>query len=465
MSRGQHIGWICLLLGLLATAFEGFAQPEAARSDFAESGSKDSLRIEEVAAAGGDSLDRLQNIAKLKLGQRQLEEAEDYLKRALAIARQRNRPTAILDLYLSFSELHLQQEKFPAAKSFLDSSQLRIHKTADLNLHLRYTSLYSQYLEGVGQYQASFLAAKQAVAFRDSIFDFKKRERIRELEEKYERANKEKEVVLLHTEKELKALYLRQNQRNNLMMLLGLLLACAALTLLFYFYRLRRRTNERLAEKNTLIAQSLSEKEILLKEIHHRVKNNLQMVSSLLLLQSRYMEDPKALNALQEGRNRVKSMAMIHEDLYREDNLMGVDIKEYIEKLSQSLFHSYKIDAESISLETRIDALNLDIDTVIPLGLILNELITNALKYAFPKNRQGNICVTLKEENGCLLLEVKDNGIGLKKANERPKIDGGFGFKLINTFATKLKAKFEVLEQEGTTVRLLIQNYKLAPYV
>jgi len=199
---------------------------------------------------------------------------------------------------------------------------------------------------------------------------------------------------------------------------------------------------------------------VLLKEIHHRVKNNLQVVSSLLNLQSKSVQDEKALEAIKEGRDRVKSMALIHQDLYREDNLTGIDIKEYIEKLTFSLFSSYNIDPQNIILKTDIDPLQLDVDTLIPLGLILNELISNALKYAFSENEKGILQVTLKQQDSRLLLEVKDNGKGLPEGWHYEKISS-LGYQLIKSFVQKLKAELKVDGSKGTHVQMLISKYKL----
>ena len=165
---------------------------------------------------------------------------------------------------------------------------------------------------------------------------------------------------------------------------------------IFSFYRSKRKSEKELAQKNEIISEALAEKELLLKEIHHRVKNNLQVISSLLYLQSDYIKDEKALSAIQEGRNRVQSMAIIHQNLYQEDNLTGIQVKDYFEKLTQSLFNSYKVQADQIELQLDIEAINLDVDTVIPLGLVVNELITNSLKYAFPENQAGYLKIALR---------------------------------------------------------------------
>jgi len=187
----------------------------------------------------------------------------------------------------------------------------------------------------------------------------------------------------------------------------------------------------------------------------------LQVVSSLLNLQSRNITDATALAAITEGKNRVKSMALIHQNLYRDDNLMGVDVKEYIEKLTLSLFSSYQIAPNAVSLKTDIDQLQLDVDTVVPLGLILNELISNALKYAFEENTFGGVVeIKLKQENDKLLLEVNDNGKGLPSGWNYEQLSS-MGYQLIRSFVQKMKAELFITGSDGTKVKMLISKFKL----
>ena len=157
--------------------------------------------------------------------------------------------------------------------------------------------------------------------------------------------------------------------------------------------------------------------------------------------------------AILESRNRVRAMALIHQNLYREENLTGVDASTYISKLAENLFETYNVTTDQIIFEKDIQAISVDIDTIIPFGLIINELISNALKYAFPEGGPGKIKVQLKEENGQLALQVEDNGVGLPKEFNIKNLNS-FGFKLINVFAKKMQAALDVQSQSGTTVTL-----------
>ncbi|MEM6262451.1 MAG: tetratricopeptide repeat protein [Bacteroidota bacterium] len=249
----------------------------------------------------------------------------------------------------------------------------------------------------------------------------------------------------------------QQTQRN---IVIGALLAGAIILLLVWrSYRQNKRANEELEKKNQTIRLALEERETLLKEIHHRVKNNLQVVSSLLSLQSRGLQNDEAQQALQEGQNRVRAMALIHQNLYQEGNLVGVDVPAYVGKLVQTLVQSYKIDTQQVEIDLDISPITLDVDTLIPLGLIINELVTNALKYAFKEGQQGKLVVGIGQTSEALILSVKDNGPGLPEGFDM-KQGSSMGFRLVQAFSRKMKATVEVKNEGGALIELTIPHPK-----
>lgn len=317
----------------------------------------------------------------------------------------------------------------------------------------------SEYYEQNNNYALALQHFKKYKTLYDSQYVESNTKNVDALATKYKTKEKEQEIELLNKESLLKDLQLKEKKRTILLNTLGLILITIVAGGTFHMYRSKRKTNKELEEKNNIISVSLKEKEILLKEIHHRVKNNLQVISSLLNLQSKNISDEKALQALNEGKNRVRSMALIHQNLYRDDNLMGVDVQQYIQKLIESLFTSYNIELDKIALQTNIDKLQLDVDTVIPLGLILNELISNALKYAFEFTDKGILQIDLLMVNNQLLLRVKDNGKGMNKDDF--KTSQSMGYKLIQSFLQKLNATMNIDAENGTNIELLISKYKL----
>ena len=215
---------------------------------------------------------------------------------------------------------------------------------------------------------------------------------------------------------------------------------------------LRDVTERALAEER--IKTSLREKEALLKEIHHRVKNNLQVVSSLLGLQSRSVADPEMRKMFRESQNRIHSMALLHECLYQSENLSQVSLPDYIRELAAHLFHSYGVAPERIHLRTNLDRLALNLDAAVPCGLIVNELVSNSLKYAFPDGREGEIRIELREtRHGVTQLVVADNGVGLRSDLDWTTTKS-LGLRLVRTLAQQLGAKIEVISQQGTEVQV-----------
>lgn len=198
------------------------------------------------------------------------------------------------------------------------------------------------------------------------------------------------------------------------------------------------------------IQAALQEKEVLLKEIHHRVKNNLQIVTSLLRLQARSLKSPETVAAFDESCARVHSMALVHEMLYQSKSLSELDFATYAENLTDSLLHSYGTDRSVIRIRLDMDKVRLDIHQAIPCALILNELVSNALKYAFPDGRRGEIRVRLRADaEGAIQLLIGDNGVGLPAGFDPLKAET-LGLQLVSTLVSQLRSSLEIRRINGT---------------
>jgi two-component sensor histidine kinase len=217
-----------------------------------------------------------------------------------------------------------------------------------------------------------------------------------------------------------------------------------------------RDITERKQAQERILA-SLEEKEVLLKEIHHRVKNNLQIVSSLLYLQSRKTEDDTVLQVLRESQNRIKSMALIHEKLYHSHDFTRIDFADYIRSLAGHLMHTYRT-VGGVNLKVDVGQVSFGLDKAIPLGLIINELVSNALKYAFPLDRRGEITVSLQEEadRGDTLI-VRDNGVGFPQDIDFEH-SPSLGLQLVCTLAKQVDGEIRLDRNGGTTFTVSLRR-------
>lgn len=220
----------------------------------------------------------------------------------------------------------------------------------------------------------------------------------------------------------------------------------------------RKRAEDRVRE-------SLREKEVLLKEIHHRVKNNLQIISSMLNLQLPYIKDNKAIELFKESQNRVFTMALIHEKLYRSESLARIDLPEYIRSLTAKLFLSYGISEKMVKSEIHVENITLDVDAVIPCALIINELVSNSLKYAFPHfsvyaDTAGEVRIGLhRNTDEKCILTVGDNGVGLPEGFDISNCES-LGLKLVSVLAKQLKGSIQLNTDRGTEFEIVFEGLR-----
>jgi two-component sensor histidine kinase/HAMP domain-containing protein len=218
-----------------------------------------------------------------------------------------------------------------------------------------------------------------------------------------------------------------------------------------------KKLEQEVAERKRVeekITASLKEKEVLLKEIHHRVKNNLQVVSSMLKIQSGYSKDKKTADLFRESQNRVRSIALIHEMLYRSKNLSKIDFSEYIRPITTHLMRSYGVDPGRITLNIDVEDVFLDLDDAIPCALIINELFSNSLKHAFPESGKGDVYIHLyRGGDRKFTLLIGDDGVGLPEGMDLKKIDS-LGLQLVDALVDQLGGTIAFEDKTGTTFRI-----------
>jgi len=348
-------------------------------------------------------------------------------------------------LYARLGKLYFARHQFALARSYLDkldSVPPHVIKPAQIKsnelLRFRVDSALGSYVSAIRHYQTY-------KDIDDSLLNVNKSRQIVEIQAQYETAQKEQAIRLLRSE------------RNGIIGGVGLLLVIAGW--LFSAYRTKRRHN---LQKDRL----LTEKDWLLKEIHHRVKNNLQIITSLLKTQSHFLEEGSARNAIRETLNRVQSMSLIHHKLYTESEISGIDLPVYINDLIFHLKNSFSDLSRHVSFRHKADNIRMEAGQLIPIGLILNEAITNSIKYAFPKEdgtiREGSfiheggaISVSLLSAGPDLLeLIISDNGIGLP-ADFDARTTRSLGMKMIRMLTKQLDGKLDISGSPG--VRIVVR--------
>ena len=352
------------------------------------------------------------NIGHVYLLQGKYAEALPYNLRAIEIMKRIGNSKNLWENYMHVSNIY---------------SELGDYKNA-----LEYHELYEQ---GHSEYLNTIIARKDS-----------------ELQVKYETAQKDLAIL----DKEAKI----AQQRKTQWLYIGIagLLAVILFGMYFTLKNIRKKRKALVVLNSELDAKN-RQNELLLKEIHHRVKNNLEMVKSLIALQSAKLEDGASKEAMLASQNRVQSMGIIHQKLYQGENLGSIEMKDYFINLGEGVLDTFNAE-EKVKIECAMDDLNLDVDTAVPIGLIVNELLTNALKYAFPEGAKGQINISLIKEDDDLLLKVTDNGIG-KTEGSKPK-GTGFGTQLIQLLTQQLNGTVSEDYNNGTAVFFNFKNFKTA---
>lgn len=288
------------------------------------------------------------------------------------------------------------------------------------------------------RYDSALYYFKERVNLSDSLNNITKSSQIANVQVKYETGKKEEEI------NHLNGLNREKNQR---MVVLGV--ASFVLLLLLAVVWNQKRKSQQQKQK---ISEQSDKLQWMMKELHHRVKNNLQIVSSLLNLQSYRLKDEESQSAIRESQLRVQAMSLMHQRLYQVEDVSLVNFKLYLTDLAETLMKAYGYHSDSFDLQIHIEKEMMDVDTVMPLGLLVNEIITNSFKYAYKEVARPSLHITLNDQGKQLNLEIRDNGPGIPEQQTKP----GFGQKLIKALSGQLKATYAVRNDQGAVYQFTI---------
>jgi two-component sensor histidine kinase len=360
---------------------------------------------------------------------------------------------------MDIGRFYLQHGQFKKAKSYLDTALVNMGADRVIDkrefFKMRFTAD-----SALGNYSAAIKNLQYYQFLNDSIYNERKSRQIEELTIQYETQKKEQNIRLLQNEKRLQQNELAKEQNTKRWIVGAVLLLIVIVGLLWNYSRLKQRTNQELQvqqiqieKKNNSLQQLVAEKEWLVREIHHRVKNNFHMVMGLLRTQAAFLQSEEAIQAVTESSQRIQAMSLVHQKLYQSENLSAINMAGYIHELIDYLKDSF-YTGNTIRFNLQIDPVTFTVSYCVPVGLIVNEAVTNAIKYAFPDKKEGIIDISLERlANDHFLLAIKDNGIGLPAAFD-PASQTTMGMRLMRGLSDDLDAAFKIDNNNGTQITL-----------
>jgi len=405
--------------------------------------------------------------------------AEKNLEEAFAIADQlSSQPQMFNDvsqIYLKTASMYSSGGDMKKAKECLQKALALKTGFRDLISNVDLALIQFKIDSSEGKYLSAIQRYQRYEQLNDSGFNLKKTREIDEMNIQFGVAQKEKDLQLLQNKGQLQRAELSREKLTRNIIIIASSLMLLLFVLVYNRYRLKQRSNKLLQDQQKIISQKnevlqqtinekddlLEEKEWLVREIHHRVKNNLQMVISLLNAQTEYLNNPSALHAIKESRERMQAIAILHQKLYKVEDSTKINIRSYIHELVENIRQGFD-KSERIHFQVEVANIGLDMSQSVPLGLILNEAITNAIKYAYPKNTKGSIQISLQQIEGQQLqLIIADRGRGLPEGFDIEH-HHSLGMQLIKLFAEQLDGELIFINRNGLEVVL---NFKTAEYI
>ncbi|MCE7060801.1 sensor histidine kinase [Dyadobacter sp. CY343] len=352
-------------------------------------------------------------------------------------------------VYINLPNTLLLMGKPDEAEQYVNKA-VEMAKTSPqrINDYMYIYELLTSIYEKKGNYQQAFDYQKKWIVYRDSVFNSDKSRQLIEAETRFQSKENQQRIERLDEEnlEKKRQLWWLYGGVSLLMLLLGL--ALWQYSIIQRGNKQLGKTNATLSEANKQISTQSTQLKELMQELHHRVKNNLAIVSSLLSLQASRLEDEKAVQAVMEGQQRVEAMSLIHQQLYQTANVTGVSMQQYISDLAKGLMLSFGYD-EEFDLKSNIEPIVVDLKMAVPLGLIVNELITNAFKHAYKGISAPQLSIRLWQEDQ-IYLEIKDNGTGIDMASWQKPSEPSFGKRLIASLTRQINGKLDIVSTNGS---------------
>jgi len=364
---------------------------------------------------------------------------------------------------VALANINIQRRNFIEARKYLALAEL----SPKIKNHLfksNFELAFSKVDSADGNFASALSHFKKYKKISDSLYNVTKSGQMAQLEVQYETKQKEQSIKLLNSEARFQKARLDKVNLQRNIILAALILFAIIGVITYRFYRYKQKSNESILEsyklvesKNKQLELLVEEKEWLLKEVHHRVKNNLHTIICLLESQSAFLEND-ALEAMENSQNRIYTMSLIHQKLYQSDDIQTIDMSIYIPELLQYLKDSFGTSSDQIYFHINIARVSLPQTIAIPLALIINEAVTNSIKYAFPGNTGGKIMISLQEENGSIKLELADNGVGMTNSVQDTE-PLSLGLQLIRGLSKEIQGDLKIKSKGGVRITITFKKY------
>jgi two-component system, sensor histidine kinase PdtaS len=384
----------------------------------------------------------LNNLALALIQLKRYSEAEKFLVEAIALNETREDRLGFVQSLSYLVRVYVDQGQFNKTFPYIIQAEQLARQIGALDPLAELLQMKIVVLREKRDYASALKHAEELQLIRDSLFNIEKVDAMFSIQARYEADQKEQEIQLLNEKDRAAQLNLEAQRRWIITLVIGVSLLTAIVILVFLLFRATRKGKDRA--------------ELLLQEMHHRMKNNLQILSGVLSLQSQELKDEKALEAVKESESRVHAMALIHKKLYNTKEHRTIQMHEYINELVNYLRYSFGFGGMHLDLKLDLEPLDIDVDKAIPLGLILNELILNAFKHAFIDHPNPMLCITMvTQKANQLVIRIEDNGIGQITSHQSEQ-SNSFGIKMVNLLIRDLSGSLATQNSNGITTQLTI---------